>query len=215
MRNQSLRQKCYEKIKWSIQTLRFDMGQVLSEKDLATKLKIGRTPVREALQQLANEGFVVIIPRKGAYVSTVSLNDFQKIIESRIMLETYCARKAAELSSEENLADLRNLAEAMKLHMGAERFDEVLKIDRQIHMAIVRILNNQYIEQIANQVYDRVYRLWHLSLRDMVEPELTAFLSSHNEIVESLARRDPVVAERAAQRHIDHFIARIRTRIAA
>ena len=75
------RQQAYDKIKRAIVTLRFEMGKNINEQDLCKEFDLGRTPVREALQLLASEGLVVIVPRKGVYVSYVSLEDFQKIYE--------------------------------------------------------------------------------------------------------------------------------------
>jgi GntR family transcriptional regulator, rspAB operon transcriptional repressor len=209
MLDKLLRQKAYEKIKTAIETLRFEMGQSLSEQDLSSKLKIGRTPVREALQQLANEGLIVIMPRKGAYVSTVNLDDFQKVIESRIMLETYCVRNGVKLITAQTLGDLRSLVSSTEPLIAAGDIDALLKIDRQIHMGVVSVLANQYIEQIANQIYDRVARLWHLSFRNISQPELKSSLSSHYGIVDSLGHGDPEEAEKAVKHHIDQFVERV------
>src|SRR4030043_882449 len=109
VQNKLLRQKAYERIKKAIVTLRFEMGKNLNEKELSSEFKLGRTPIREALQQLANEGLVVVVPRKGVYVSTVSLTDFHKLLDARIMLETYCARKAATRITGEMLDHLRQI----------------------------------------------------------------------------------------------------------
>ena len=94
------RQQAYEKIKRAIVTLRFEMGKNINEQDLCQELNLGRTPVREALQLLASEGLVTIFPRKGVYVSHVSLEDFQKIYETRLMVETYCISEAAHKISD-------------------------------------------------------------------------------------------------------------------
>jgi GntR family transcriptional regulator, rspAB operon transcriptional repressor len=204
-----LRQKAYEKVKAAIENLRFDMGESLTEQDLSSKFHIGRTPIREALQQLANEGLVVIIPRKGAYVSTVDLHDFQKVIESRIMLETYCVRNAVKLITPERVTNLLDLVSSTEAPMAAGDIDTLLKIDRQIHMGVVRILANQYIEQIANLIYDRVARLWHLSFRNISQPELKNSLSSHYEIVDALGRGNPEEAEKTVKHHIDQFVERV------
>lgn len=213
MPNRLLRQKAYEKVKAAIETLRFEMGESLTEQDLSSKFHIGRTPIREALQQLANEGLVVIIPRKGAYVSTVDLHDFQKVIESRIMLETYCVRNAVKLITRETVTNLRELVSNSETPMAAGDTDTLLKIDRQIHMGIVRILANEYIEQIANLIYDRVARLWHLSFRNISQPELKSSLSSHYEIVDALGRGNPEEAEKTVKRHIDQFVERVYTQL--
>ena len=209
MQNKSLRQKAYERIKKAIVTLRFEMGKSLNEKELSSEFKLGRTPIREALQQLANEGLVVIVPRKGAYVSTLSLSDFQKLLDTRIMLETHCARRASPRITGETLGGLRDLMSGMEPLIAARDIDALLSIDRQIHMAVVRGLDNEYIEQIASQLYDRVARLWYLSFKNLDEPELRTRLLSHQLIIDALDRRDPDAAEKAVRNHIEMFVERM------
>jgi GntR family transcriptional regulator, rspAB operon transcriptional repressor len=213
MQNKSLRQKAYERIKKAIVTLRFEMGKSLNEKELSSEFKLGRTPIREALQQLANEGLVVIVPRKGAYVSTLSLSDFQKMLDTRIMLESYCARRAAARISDERLDQLRKLLIGIEPLVAGQDVDALLTIDRQIHMAVVNSLDNEYIEQIASQLYDRVARLWHLSFKNMDGPDLRTRLLSHRQIIDALNDRDPDAAEKAVKHHIDQFVERIHKRL--
>ena len=109
MSEQLLRDKAYNAIKQKIVTLEYDMGQQLVESDISSQLDLGRTPIREAIQQLSREGLVVIIPRKGVYVSDISMWEFQKLMETRAMLELYCIREAVKLITPNNIADLRNL----------------------------------------------------------------------------------------------------------
>ncbi|HSB05030.1 MAG TPA: GntR family transcriptional regulator [Thermodesulfobacteriota bacterium] len=209
MQNKLLRQKAYEKIKKAIVTLRFEMGKSLNEKELSTEFKLGRTPIREALQQLANEGLVVVVPRKGVYVSTVSLTDFHKLLDARIMLETYCARKAATRITREMLDHLRQIMASTEPLIVARDIDALLTLDRQIHMAAVESLANQYIEQIASQLYDRVARLWYLSFKNLDEPELRTRLLSHQRIIDALDHRDPDLAEKEVRQHNEMFVDRI------
>lgn len=209
VQNKSLRQKAYERIKKAIVTLRFEMGKSLNEKELSSEFKLGRTPIREALQQLANEGLVVVVPRKGVHVSTLSLADFQKLLDTRIMLETYCARRAAARITDERLDQLRKLLIEIEPLVAAKDVDGLLTIDRQIHMAVVTSLDNEYIEQIASQLYDRVARLWHLSFKNMDGTELRTRLLSHRKIIDALNDRDPDAAEKAVKHHIDQFVERI------
>ncbi len=215
MQNKLLRQKAYERIKRAIVTLRFEMGRSLNEKELSSDFRLGRTPIREALQQLAGEGLVVIVPRKGIYVSTLNLSDFYKLLDTRIMLETYCVRKAATRITEETVVQLRRLVGSTEPLIAARDIDGLLKVDRQIHMGVVSSLDNEYIEQVASQLYDRVARLWHLSFKNMSGPELKSSIMSHQQIINALALSDPVEAEKATRQHIDQFVERIYRKMGA
>ncbi len=209
MAAQLLRQRAYEKIRHAIVSLRFEMGKTLNEKEVCSQLRIGRTPVREALQKLEREGLVVVVPRKGAFVSPVTLDDFRKLFEARNMLETYCVRAAVERISDEQIDLLRSLLSGNEDLIVKRDIDALLDIDRKFHMGIVQCLDNRYIEQVANQIYDKVTRLWYLSFTSRTEDELKFSASSHLEILEALATRDPDLALSANQRHLENFAQQI------
>jgi DNA-binding GntR family transcriptional regulator len=185
------------------------MGKTLSEQELCAELGLGRTPVREALQLLASEGLVVIMPRKGAYVSNVSFTDFQKIFETRMMLESYCVPEAAKKISATEIDHLRSLLSDIPRLVDLMDIDALLSIDRQIHMGVIRSLMNQYVEQVAEQIYDLVTRTWYLSFRTKTPEEVFRSAMSHHEILDALQQRDPAKAARANRKHLEQFIAQI------
>ena len=95
MSNKTMRDQAFQWLKKKIITLEYPMGSALVENDICQALGMGRTPVREAIQQLAAEGLVSILPRKGTFVSNVSFWDFEKLLETRVMLETHVAKQLA------------------------------------------------------------------------------------------------------------------------
>lgn len=203
------RQDAYEKIKAAIVTLRFEMGRNINEQELCQEFKLGRTPVREALQLLASEGLVVVIPRKGVYVSYVSMEDFQKIYETRLMLETYCISEATHKISDAEIQRLKLLVADAEPLVDAMDIEGLLKIDHEIHMGIVKSLKNRYIEQIAGQVYDLVTRMWFLSFRTRTQDELKHSLLAHLKILDKLAARDVAGSQNVNREHLDQFISQI------
>ena len=203
------RQQAYEKIKRAIVTLRFEMGKNINEQDLCQEFNLGRTPVREALQLLASEGLVVVVPRKGVYVSYVSLEDFQKIYETRIMVETYCISEAAQKISGDEIQRLKTLIEDSEPLVDDRNIEGLLRVDREIHMGIVKSLNNRYIEQIAEQVYDLVTRMWFLSFQTRTKEELRISLLAHSNILDKLASRNVNESQNANHEHLDQFVNQI------
>jgi len=203
------RQKAYEEIKRAIVTLRFEMGKNINEQELCQAFNLGRTPVREALQLLASEGLVVIVPRKGVYVSYVSLEDFQKIYETRLMVETYCISEATKKISDAEIKRLKQLLENTGAMVDARDIEGLLKVDREIHMGIVKSLNNRYIEQIAGQVYDLVTRMWFLSFRTRTQEDLRFSLRAHSKLLNKLATRDVTQRQNANREHLDQFVSQI------
>jgi len=203
------RQQAYEKIKRSIVTLRFEMGKNVNEQELCQEFNLGRTPVREALQLLASEGLVVIAPRKGIYVSYVSLEDFQKIYETRLMVETYCISEATQKISDAEIQRLKSLITSAEPLIDDRDIEGLLRVDREIHMGIVKSLSNRYIEQIAGQVYDLVARMWFLSFRTRTQEELRSSLLAHSKILDKLATRNEIESQNANREHLDQFVSQI------
>src|SRR6185437_384077 len=104
--SQSLRDSAYEAIKQRIITCAFKPGEYINELQLSSLLKIGRTPVHQALDRLMLEGMVEVIPRKGVIVKPISLNEVLQIIEVRLINECYCARLAAERANDADIAEM-------------------------------------------------------------------------------------------------------------
>src|SRR5262245_15095751 len=105
-RPQSLRETASEAIKHRIITCAFRPGEYINELQLSALLKIGRTPVHQALDRLMMEGMVEVIPRKGVIVKPVSLNEVLQIIEVRLINEPYGARLAADHADDTDLDEL-------------------------------------------------------------------------------------------------------------
>jgi DNA-binding GntR family transcriptional regulator len=207
---QSQKQKAYNEIKRAIVTLRFEMGKNINEKALCQELGIGRTPVREALQLLASEGLVEIFPRKGVYVSYVSLEDFQKFYETRLMVEIHCITEATQKISDDEILRLKQLLMDNVEEMAEKRdIEGLLKIDREIHMGIVKSLDNKYIEQIANQVYDLIARMLFLSFKTRTKIDLRSSLEQHLRLLDALATRDTDQSIEEMHNHMDEFVKQI------
>src|SRR5712664_1283282 len=110
----SLRDAAYEAIKHRIITCAFRPGEYINELQLSALLKIGRTPVHQALDRLMIEGMVEVIPRKGVIVKPVSLNEVLQIIEVRLINEPFGARLAAEHANDGDLAALADVLKRAK-----------------------------------------------------------------------------------------------------
>ena len=109
----TLTDRAYGELEEMIVTLQLAPGTVLSEQALALRLKIGRTPIREALQRLARDGLVVIMPRRGIMVSEINLRLQLRLLEVRRELERLMASLAAERATPEERAEFAELAQAM------------------------------------------------------------------------------------------------------
>lgn len=205
MANKTMRDQAFQWLKKKIITLEYPMGSALVENDICRELGMGRTPVREAIQQLAAEGLVSILPRKGTFVSNVSFWDFEKLLETRVMLETHVAKQLAVSITPEQVNNLKSLFDDVPRFLQQRNLDELLKIDRKFHQGMVALLDNPYLDSIAEHIYDLVTRTWYLSFRKRTQDDLALTLQDHLEILKNLEQGNADAAEKAIRNHVLNF----------
>jgi DNA-binding GntR family transcriptional regulator len=174
-------------------------GGVLKEQQLMRELGVGRTPLREALQRLAVDRLVVVVPRYGAFVASISMGDLAVITEIRIPLEGYAAALASERRTEGEIVALeQHLADAAEI---GEDFVKIGEIDQCLHLAVATAARNEHLLDLLTRYHALTTRIWHLSrtrppFKDqMMYPEW-------EQIVGAIRRRQPDEAEQAMRRHI-------------
>lgn len=139
-----LKQRAYEHIRAKVLAREVAVGDRLSDVALATELGISRTPVREAIGQLASEGLVELVPRFGAFIRMPDRRDVQELYELRELLETFAVSKAVERMSEKDIAELEAICRTMQELMAAARTDrgtgnsDASSLDRTLHYRWIR-----------------------------------------------------------------------------
>lgn len=171
-------------------------GQVLSEVDLARRCASSRTPVREALSRLAQDGWLSRVRHKGYIVTPVSIKDLLQLYEYRKILECFAARKAAEVALPEELDELEALVTGERAP-GADIID-VVRASDAFHMGIARIARNQRVIDQLRLTLDNEHRL------DRLSAERDPHWIPHGEIMAALRSRNGPDAAAAMAAHIDH-----------
>jgi len=203
----SLRDAAYEAIKHRIITCAFKPGEYINELQLSSILKIGRTPVHQALDRLNIEGMVEVIPRKGVIVKPVSLNEVMQIIEVRLINEPQAARLAAEHASDADLVSLEDVLKRAK-HWGSVRnVEKMMLLDREFHLLIARAAKNDVLTELLRSLHERSLRFWFISLNAPKQYERV--LDEHGAILSAIQRRDPDKADAAMRAHIQSFRANV------
>lgn len=175
-------------------------GQHMAEQQLAEELGVSRTPVREALRRLALEGFVVMVPRRGAYVAGLSLKDMNDVFELRMALEGLGAYLAAQRITPQELTELKELVDQLETAIASGVKDDVIDADTRFHAAIYSASRNRRLVNIVGNLSDQIqgFRLQSLStpgrLKDTVR--------EHKRLVGALERRDGSAARELAEQHI-------------
>lgn len=199
----SLRDTAYEAIKHRIITCAFRPGEYINELQLSTLLKIGRTPVHQALDRLMVEGMVEVIPRKGVIVKPVSLNEVLQIIEVRLINEPFGARIAAEQANDADLNELADVIARARHSASVRNVENLMLLDREFHFLIARATKNDVMSELLRNLHERSLRFWFLSLNAPKQYETVQ--DEHAAILGAIRKRDPDKAEAAMRRHIESF----------
>ena len=139
-------------------------GQSINEMSLVRELKLGRTPVREAVQRLAREGLLKVLPRKGILVSELSVDTLRQVFEARAPCEAQVARCAA-LRGEPSDIDRMEKALFGVDHMIEERqFRALVEADEQFHLAVADAAKNPLLRGIVSTLYGLGIRFWYMTL---------------------------------------------------
>lgn len=205
MSNKTFKSKAYDWLKRKIITLEYPMGSPLVESELCQELGMGRTPIREAIHQLETEGLVLIRPRKGTFVSSIDIFDFEDLLDTRIMLEMHVLEKLAGTIRPDQLEKFRALFDDVSQLVHSYDIDKLLKIERDFHEGMVALLENPYLNFIAVRIYDLVARTWYLSFRRRSQESLSETLNDHLDILDALQVGDAQMAKKIATKHIVDF----------
>lgn len=174
-------------------------GERLMEIQLAEEMGVSRTPVREAIRKLELEGFVVMIPRKGAYVAGVSLKDVADVFEIRSALEGLAAGLAAERVTEDELEQM----ERALLYQGGEdepNLEQIVESDTDFHALVYKASRNERLILILANLREQIQRFRATSLA--VPGRIKDAIDEHRQIVEALRNHDIEEAQSLAMAHI-------------
>lgn len=189
---------------------RLSPGDSIKERDNAAEMGVSRTPMREAIRILAQEGLVILRPSRSPIVANPSLDEITHNIEVLACLELKSAQLACERATDAELHEIR----AIQQHMEAvyDNVDPVdlFEIDMSFHIAIARASHNPSMAETHNAYLSRLWRARYLSAIRKRSRERV--LRQHRAIVEGLLARDPAQVTREIGSHLEHLAINVRHR---
>ena len=191
----------YEKIKMMIITAELKPGQVLVEAELMEKLSLGRTPIREALNRLAWENFVKIIPRQCIMVNEISLYDMESVYQMRFALAPLESELATLNRTEEDLRHLEKNLEALRNESSQEK--RVL-LDREFHRTVSAMTKNPFLEKEMNNYQDLSMRLLFLNRVSLASVD-DMNIHQHENIYRYIRERDKERLMQVQKEHVQEF----------
>ena len=179
-------------------------GERLMEIQLANKLGVSRTPIREAIRKLELEGLVLMIPRKGAEVAEITEKSLRDVLEVRRALEELAVQLACEKITKEEIRELERVAKEFQQVVKSSDITEIAEVDVRFHDIIYTATDNQKLIQLLNNLREQMYRYRVEYLkRDGVFPQLIA---EHEAIIRHIENNEKEKATEVMCRHIDNQV---------
>jgi DNA-binding GntR family transcriptional regulator len=187
-RHQTLREKILETIRDAILKGSLKPGERVSEPDLAERFGISRTPIREAFRQLESEGYLVVVPRKGAVVASLSERDIEEFYAIKIILEGFAARMAADKLTEKEIERLESINE--RLHKIAKDGDvkTFFRVHNEFHEVFIKAAGNDKLSEMINQL---VMKFKRLRLASLSQPgRMVVSIEDHQDMIQAFRDHD-------------------------
>ena len=198
----SLKDRIYDSLKQAITSMNIYADQAelrLDERELSDKLAISRTPIREALARLEQEGLVRIVPRKGVYIVRKTKAEILDMITVWAALESMAARLITQHASDEEIASLRKLFATFDGQEIRAHIDEYSETNIGFHQTIISLSKSPLLKQVADGlfIHMRSIRARTISEKDRADRSIV----DHLHIIEALEARDTDLAERLVREH--------------
>ena len=199
--------KVYRILKASIIKGDLKPGEKLWESKIAEQLGVSRTPVREAIQKIAAEGFVKMEPNLGIVVHEFSFKDLKEVLQIRRVLEGLAASVAAEKINPEEISQLEKNIEETNICVIKNDLVTYLEFNAKFHSLIFQFSRNERLIKMSSQLVGPEHRF---KIRALTIPgRLKYYLEEHQKIVEALKRRDAEQAGRLSQKHAENILKNI------
>ncbi|MCA1928050.1 MAG: GntR family transcriptional regulator [Calditerrivibrio sp.] len=186
-------------------------GERLTEPKLSSMLGISRTPIREALRLLENEGFIDIFPRRGAVVSDITAKDVDEIFVIKTKLESLAAKLSVAFLTDLDIKRLSELNDKMGRYAESKNVVSLIKLNAEFHNIFIDKSNNSRLIKFIESLNKQFKRVTAYSFTEL--GRIKKVLEEHQQIIEAFAKRDADMVEILVDRHVHNGWNFIRSRI--
>lgn len=195
----SVADSAYRVIKEAIIRNNLPKGQFHSISDLTRQFGgIGRTPIREAVQRLHEEQFVIMVPRKGVFIPEISIKFGMNLLDIRFMLEKSSYIEAAKTKDEKMLADVAKVIDEIRATQNLDMYSYTI-LDMKFHMRIIESLSNQELNRLMRRLNDHLRRIY-CSFK-LNGDRFPVEIEEHNAILEAIKKNDEKDIREAVEQH--------------
>jgi len=197
----SLKDRVYQNLKFQIINGNLKPGIRLLEKEIAKAMNISRAPIREAFNRLEKEGFVTIIPRKGAAVSNITTQIIEDIFEIRENLESLAIKNSLGEISIENLEKIGNhFKKFINKPTNIENRLQYLALDKKFHNLLIENCGNKKLIEILSNLQEQIHWIRNISLKRIT---FSGSVKEHLSIVEALKKNDEDLVIKSLLKHLE------------
>ena len=204
-----LRDVVFKTLRQAILKGELEPGERLMEIQLAERLGVSRTPIREAIRMLEQEGLAVTTPRKGAEVAKMTLKDMEDVLEIRDALDELAVRIACQKISDEQLKQLEDMKELFEKSTQTGNVKKIAEADVTFHDVIYEATGNPKLVTLLNNLREQVYRYRVEYIKD--PKNYPTLIAEHEAILESLKNRDVKNAVEAMHVHVANQAEAVKT----
>lgn len=198
----TLREKILETIRDAIIAGALKPGEKVAEPELAERFGISRTPIREAFRQLESEGYLTVIPRKGAVVVSFSEKDVEEFYAIKSILEGYAARRACENLTPRELEKLQTINGKLLHLAGDGDFKNFFKVHNDFHELFIRAADNEKLYDLIMNLVGKFQRLRTASLS--LPGRMHISVEEHQKIIEAFRSKDAELAENLVRKNAEY-----------
>jgi DNA-binding GntR family transcriptional regulator len=198
----TLREKILEHIRDAIISGSLKAGSRVSEPELAEHYGISRTPIREAFRQLESEGYLTVIPRRGAVVSEFSQKDVEDFYAIKSILEGYAARQACSRLSDKDLDKLQANNNRLRELADLDDIKTFFRIHNDFHDMFIKAADNERLRELITSVVTRFQRLRFTSLS--LPGRMKIAVQEHEKIIEAFRKKDAETAETLVRKNAEY-----------
>jgi DNA-binding GntR family transcriptional regulator len=202
-----LADRAYEELRDQIVTLAIPPGAPINEELLGRELKLGRTPLREAIKRLALENLISVYPRRGTFVTEINITDLAHISDVRVQLEGHAAYRAAQRLTADQRDELEALLARVEAPQGSG--DHLMELDAEVHRFVYRCAGNPYLRDTLERYLNLSLRIWYLVLARL--PHLLERVLEHRDLLLAIRDGDAESAREIAAEHVATFEVEIRS----
>lgn len=198
----TLREKILENIRDAIVSGRLKAGSRVSEPDLAERYGISRTPIREAFRQLEAEGYLTVIPRRGAIVSELSPKEVEDFYAIKSIMEGYAARQACEKLTKKDLDRLQAINDKLTELARSGDIKHFFKIHNDFHELFIKAADNQKLYELIAGLVTKFQRLRFTSLS--LPGRMDVSVQEHDKIIDAFRKKDADLAETLVRKNAEY-----------